>query len=136
MEVFLLTVTDGGSKLRSIPARRSGPPISTRTNSGSAGGEIKASGVRIGLLADTLRSELGRPIIDRTNLTDLFEIDLTWSPSASERVRGAGGLDPANEPARQAIFAALREQLGLKLEPATVPVEVLVIDSAQNPFKK
>jgi len=136
IDVFLLTAIDGGSKLRSTPVRRSGPPISTRTNAGSEGGEVKASGVRIGLLADTLRSELGRPIIDRTNLTGTFEVDLTWSPSASGRVRGGepDGLNPANEAARQAIFAALRDQLGLKLEPATVPVEILVIDSAQNPF--
>jgi bla regulator protein BlaR1 len=31
------------------------------------------------------------------------------------------------------LFAALEEQLGLKLEPARGPVEVLVIESVERP---
>jgi uncharacterized protein (TIGR03435 family) len=131
LSVFLLSVTEGGSKLRSSSTGPRGGPISTRTMSGSAGGEIVASGVGIALLADTLTSEVGRPVIDKTGLTGRFDINLKWSPSASGNARSrSGSLDPPS-----AVFTAIREQLGLSLEPGTAAVEMLVIDDARNPFK-
>jgi hypothetical protein len=39
----------------------------------------------------------------------------------------------AYEPRAPDLFLALREQLGLKLEPVTTPIEVLVIESVQQP---
>jgi uncharacterized protein (TIGR03435 family) len=41
---------------------------------------------------------------------------------------GSGPVEPA-----PSVFNALQEQLGLKLESAKGPVEVLVIDSVQHP---
>jgi uncharacterized protein (TIGR03435 family) len=130
LSVFLLSVTEGGSKLRASSVGPPYGPISTRTNAGSAGGEIVAKGVGIALLADALTSEVGRPVIDKTGLTGRFDINLKWSPSASARRPGSGSLDPPS-----AVFTAVREQLGLNLEPGTAAVEILVIDDARNPFK-
>ena len=136
LSVFLLTVAEGGSKLRSSSVGPRGGPISTRTNAGSAGGEIVAGGLGIAQLADTLTSEVGRPVIDKTGLTGRFDITLKWSPSASPNARsGSGGVHPANAPRPSAVFTAIREQLGLKLEAGTAAVEMLVIDDARNPFK-
>jgi uncharacterized protein (TIGR03435 family) len=62
-------------------------------------------------------------VIDHTGLACMFGFTLMFSsfttvPHVSD--------DPS-------IFTALREQLGLKLEPARGPVELLVIDSVEQP---
>jgi uncharacterized protein (TIGR03435 family) len=57
-------------------------------------------------------------VFDKTGFSGEFDIDLTFT-------RG--------DPNLPNIFAALEEQLGLKLVPAKGPVEVLVIDHAERP---
>ncbi len=73
--------------------------------------------------ADLLSMVVDRPVIDKTGLTDQFEIHLVFSPE-----------DPAitNQDA-PAIFQAVQQQLGLRLVPAKGPVEVLVIDHIERP---
>ena len=61
-------------------------------------------------------------------------ITLEWNPDIT-RVPEAASNAPtlAELEARPALFTALREQLGLKLEPDTAPMDVLVIDSVSPP---
>jgi hypothetical protein len=64
-----------------------------------------------------------------------FDFDLTWIPDQihlGPPEAGAPPLPPidVNGPS---IFAALPEQLGLKLEATRAPVEVLVIDRVEHP---
>ena len=77
-----------------------------------------------------------RPIIDRTGLQGPFDIKLEWTPDpgqarSSEAAARAAEATPLGE--RVTIFTALQEQLGLKLEPARAPLEVLVVDNLQRP---
>jgi uncharacterized protein (TIGR03435 family) len=80
-------------------------------------------------------SSLGRLIVDRTGLDGAFDIDLRFTP---ERVPnfGPGGPPPgmpAVDPNAASIFAAMQEQLGLKLEAQRAPVDVVVIDRVEKP---
>lgn len=88
-------------------------------------------------VAALMRLILDRPIIDKTGLTDSFEIHLRFSPdnAAPARPVPTEPGPPAEPRASDApdIFQAVQEQLGLKLVPAKGPVDVLVIDHIERP---
>jgi uncharacterized protein (TIGR03435 family) len=95
---------------------------------------LDGAGVSMAVLASRLSlnysTQLGRTVIDRTALTGTFDVHLKWTAEASA---GAAGPGTADDPAGPSLFTALQEQLGLKLESAKGPVEVLVIDHVEKP---
>jgi uncharacterized protein (TIGR03435 family) len=120
-----------GQPQRTRPGR--GPEC--RLSPTSDPGSIQANAVTPGVLAHILASEgAGRDVIDRTGLSGTFDVDLLFMP---EIALGGLSLDRiARDPlfqGRAGLFTALQEQLGLKLEPATGSVQVLVIDRAERP---
>jgi uncharacterized protein (TIGR03435 family) len=103
------------------------------------------NGVPIGNLVNMLSNQVGRPVIDKTDLKGLFDFKLTFSPEGLQGPFGPGGPPPgiglnagglstspnASDP-NPSLFTAIQE-LGLRLESTKGPVEVLVVDSAQKP---
>ncbi len=65
----------------------------------------------------------GRPVMDKTGLTGKYTYQMNW-------MNGTPGPDSE----WPSLFVALGEQLGLKLEPATGPSEILVIERAERPL--
>jgi len=65
---------------------------------------------------------IGRPVVNRTELSGGYDFTLKWAPD------GAGNTDGG-----VSIFTAIQEQLGLKLESGKAPAVVMVIDSAEKP---
>ena len=95
-------------------------------------GSITAVGWSLDAFATTLSPWVGRVIVDRTQLSGLFDFELTWTPDQTIRV--SGDAPPiAIDPNGPSIFTALQEQLGLKLESARGPIDVVVIDSVRRP---
>lgn len=91
----------------------------------------------LGEAAGLLSLILDRPVIDRTGLTNQFEIHLVFSPDDSTLQRpftaGPGAPADVTAPDAPGIFQAVQEQLGLRLVPAKGLVEVLVIDHIERP---
>jgi uncharacterized protein (TIGR03435 family) len=99
---------------------RSGPDVVNRT--------LDGRGLSIANLAKALeRAELHKPIIDKTGLSGQFDVLLHWTSDSATGAAAQGLPDVIS------IFSALREKLGLKLEAARGPVEVLVIDHIEKP---
>ncbi|MDT7817733.1 MAG: hypothetical protein QOJ42_7649 [Acidobacteriaceae bacterium] len=92
---------------------------------------LDGAGVSIEKLATTLsRSGLDRPVIDRTGLAGGFDLHLKWTADVPENAARSGTIA---DPTGPSIFTAVREQLGLKLESAKAPLEILVIDHVEQP---
>jgi uncharacterized protein (TIGR03435 family) len=80
-------------------------------------------------LVQALSPEVERPIVDKTGLTANYDMHLRWTREGAANAAAAGSdLD-----APPALFTALQEQLGLKLQAAKDPVQVVVIDSLTPP---
>jgi uncharacterized protein (TIGR03435 family) len=123
MPVYVLTLGKGGPKFidwTDADIRLRGYLDAPRDGFSKIGGR-KASMVN---LADSVASATRRPVIDRTGLTGEFNYVVDYVPLNNN------GLVDVPGPS---IFAAIEEQLGLKLEAARAPVEVLVIDHVEKP---
>ena len=102
------------------------------------GGPVKAQGVPLATLAHFLSSQLGRTVVDRTGLVGNYDFILRWVPDQSTPMFKREADVPDNDlhqldSSGPSIFAALQEQLGLKLESQKGPVKILVIDHVEKP---
>ena len=82
--------------------------------------------------ADTVSPRVGRNVSAETGPSGEWDWDLAWSPGPSEPVPpgGIAELAPSDGPS---IFAAVQEQLGLRLASGRALLDVLVIDALERP---
>ena len=93
---------------------------------GGENGHIDIYGATTGTLALLLSGPAGRPVVDKTGLTGIYDMHLDMGqagPPASDESASPG----------PSVFSSLQEQLGLKLESIRGPVEMLVIDHVEQP---
>lgn len=157
MPAYILGVVRGGSKLKpfregtciaqDVPAFPPFPPGQEPPKGWKGGllhcgallGRISGPnrlmdiyGISMGQFAKMLAPWLGRPVVDKTGLTGLFEIHLEYGPDETM----PDALPPSfvtNEPRGPSIFTAVQEQLGLRLDSGRGPREFLVIDRIERP---
>jgi uncharacterized protein (TIGR03435 family) len=142
LPVYALVVAKGGLKMKEeSPATTPDAAAHPRTFLQFMGpGQFRGTNIGVGLLADVLsrQPELGKLVIDETGLKGNYDWTLKWTPEQSDPMfKRPNGAPPPNAPppdtSGPSIFAALEEQLGLKLEPKKGPVETLVIDRIEKP---
>jgi uncharacterized protein (TIGR03435 family) len=66
-----------------------------------------------------LEPSVDRPVVDETGITGSFDLRLEWSDTVDDK---------------PSLSAALRDQLGVKIEAGQRPMEVLVIDTVERPI--
>ncbi len=121
MPVYELVVAKGGSKLKAAT-----PDDGARGAHMMMDGHGKIDGANVTLagLPGILNREVGRPVLDKTGLTGKYTFTVEYVPESAAATDQSGG---------PSIFTAIEEQLGLKLQPAKAPLDVVVIDSIQQP---
>jgi uncharacterized protein (TIGR03435 family) len=131
MPVYVLGVAKGGLKLHLFKQENciapdrgnpSPPPANYCGNNILRGNGWNANNIGMSEAAGLLTSVLRRQVIDKTGITGTFDVHLEWAPD-----------DAAADGTLPSLFTALQEELGLKLDSARGPVEVLVIDHIDRP---
>ena len=92
---------------------------------------ITAIGWSMDALSSAISPFVSRTVSDRTQLAGLYDFDLTWTPDTPPQLPPYAP-PPTVDPGGPAIFRALREQLGLRLESTKGPVDVVVIEHVEK----
>jgi uncharacterized protein (TIGR03435 family) len=122
MPVFDMVVAKGGLKIAPFdPAHI--PPTPPRNGAAS----MIIGPMTMSQLAGRITPDAGRPVLDKTGLdATRYFCAATFSPLSAQ------SADSAPESGLPDIFRALEQQLGLKLEPAKEPLEILIVDHAER----
>ena len=114
--------------------RSTADPASAANLAMRAQGRLAARNVSMADLAGELGAFLYRPVVDRTGIAGRYDFTLAWTIDEFQSARlkafpvpQRGNGDVPN------LFTAIQEQLGLTLDTATAPAEILVIEHIERP---
>jgi len=116
MSVYALAVGKRGQKFRPSDS-------ATARNIRFSRYSVEGAASSMAGLAYLLMRWTDRIVVDETGLTGLYDFKLNWTPAGREQDAAASSA---------ALFSALDEQLGLKLQAQKTLIEVLVIDHAEK----
>jgi uncharacterized protein (TIGR03435 family) len=131
--IYALRVAKNGAKLTASnpdPSPERSPPLVFAVS--LDGARLAARDATMGEFAWMMqRSALDRPVVDMTGLPGRYDFDLEWTP---DETQFSGNVPPRTaEPVRPDLFAAVQQQLGLRLDATRGPVAMLVIDQVERP---
>jgi uncharacterized protein (TIGR03435 family) len=116
-----LTIGKKGSRLKEAT------PGSDSSGNKFLIGRIVSNRISMVTLATVLSRFTRQTIVEMTGLTGSYEVNLEWTPE-----NFAGVAPPADAEPGPSLFAAVEQQLGLKLDVRKGPVEIIVIDHADR----
>ncbi|HUA15528.1 MAG TPA: M56 family metallopeptidase [Verrucomicrobiae bacterium] len=141
---YQLVVAESGSKLRpSQPASTEGMENGNGRILGARGmmmnvGQnkvraISGHDVTTDEIAQQLSRQLGVHVANETGLKAGYDFNLQWSSAGSQADNASENSAEAAADSSDSIFTAIENQLGLKLEPQSQPMPVLVVDHIEKP---
>jgi len=124
---YALEVARGRPKLKPAADAEDHQDTFRLTNIGMSG-----QGISMRNFARFFGGKLGLIVVDETGLAGLYDFKVDWKVDIDRPAADFPGAD-SREPLREAAFEALRTQLGLKVVPKKMTVEMLVIDHLEKP---
>jgi uncharacterized protein (TIGR03435 family) len=135
LRAYALTIAKGGPKLKestvSADVSPQGPPPLIFVVSPQLV-RLPGRNATMAELASVMqRAALDDPVLDKTGLTARYDFDLEFAPD--ETVFGGALGKGADDSAEPGLFAAIQQQLGLRLEATRGLVNVLIVDHVEHP---
>jgi len=131
MPALTLTVDKAGAKMKP----NDGPnewDFAITTVPGSSIPKFKGARCPVSYLSWWIAQRENRPVVDKTGLDGFWDFTLEFVPDGLGEGRKVANGEPMPALEGPTLPKALREQLGLKLEPEKGPVDVYVIDHVEK----
>ncbi len=138
--VYILTVAKNGPKLQKSKFEEKDcddPANQCHYGGAGQGRGIHAKAFDMAELCVSVSNFTDKPLIDRTGLKGLYDIDTDgWVPMRQRPVPPGGGSDPESQamadPTRPTLYLIFAK-LGLKMESSRAPVESFVVERVERP---
>jgi bla regulator protein BlaR1 len=122
VSVYVLSAGGANVLMKAASPTEPGPGIALGPTS------IGGGALRMDDFVEALSQRLGHPILDQTGLKQTYDFNLDWKVNATPPAAGNPG-----GPSPDVLASALQSQLGLSLQPATAPAEMLIVDHVALP---
>jgi len=133
LPVYVLTVARSGIKLKESTAPQDQQPALISTVYPAERIFLPARNATMTQFASMLqRGVLDRPVVDKTDLSARYDFDLEWTPDDTQFGGNLPPVPPQNA-VKPDLFAALQQQLGLRLDSSRAEIDAIVIESVQKP---
>jgi len=135
LAVYVISVASGGPKMTKSTAAPDDPSAFFFR----ALGDLTVRNQSMTDFATWMQSGvMDKPVVDQTELSGKYDFQLKWTPDESQfaQFRGTGAIvpPPTDDPkAPPSLYTAIQEKIGLKMGPAKVPDDVIVIDHVEKP---
>ena len=133
LSVYVLAASRGGPKLNKSEGDPNGlPGLFFRGRPGDLVVHNATMGDFTGLLQNAV---LDRPVVDQTGIPGRWDFTLNWTPDDSQFGGMAAKIPPPADGAiaPPALYTAVQEQIGLKLDATKASADVFVIDHIEKP---
>ncbi len=136
LEAFALLVGDNGPRFKESVIKDG-----SWLGVGLMSGYLVGRGAPMIRVADALSRELGRTVLDCTELEGIYDLNARWVSKTGKRfhwIYGGSKSAPSSappEPGNLSIEEALPAQLGLILELRKIPAVTIVVDNVKQPSR-
>lgn len=142
-ERFNLKLTHSTKELPiyALMVTKNGPKFKQSTDNANAGisnhnGELTVKAATMSRFGEWLSRIVDRKVVDKTGLEGKYDFEMKYDnrgQALTATLPAEGTPAALSDSSGPSIFAALNDQLGLRLESQKGPVEILIIESAEKP---
>lgn len=132
--VYALVIGKSGPKLQKSAIAEQECDEKCHVINGGQGRGIHARAIDMADLARALENFADRPVVERTGIQGLYDVDTTaWMPMRGKPPASGSKAEDGSDADTMPTMFTVVERLGLKLESQRAPTEIVVIDRVERP---